>query len=256
MVHNTGVETIAGAKTFSSNMTLNGNLVVNGNITQSGTAYETHAEQVYVKQQVIWLRDGGSGQMTNYAGMIARLYDGVNSGGIIFDSNGVARVGDVAQDSSGNILKGDTQAIATRQDSPSSYGVPYWNATSLRFDTLVPGTAGRALLSGGTSSAPVWAEVVTLDTAQTISGAKTFSATRTTMGKEIAFTDTTNPYIKMTTGDVDFYFQSSGGEFGLGPTWAKATTWNANGVMTVKAASMNLGSGNISYDAASDTFTI
>lgn len=99
-------------------------------------------------------------------------------------------------------------------------------------------------------------EVVDLTSTQTVSGTKTFSATRTTMGKEIAFTDTTNPYIKMTTNNVDFYFQSSEGEFGLGPTWTQATTWNANGVMTVKAASMKLGSGAISYDASTDTFTI
>ena len=183
VVHNTGVETIAGAKTFSSNMTLNGNLVVNGNITQSGTAYETHAEQVYVKQQVIWLRDGGSGQMTNYAGMISRLYDGVNNGGIIFDSNGVARVGDVAQDSSGNILKGDTQAIATRQDSPSSYGVPYWNSTNSRFDTDTPGTSGQILTSQGTSAKPVWkapvkrSALLTLTTAGWSNNSQTVSVT-------------------------------------------------------------------------------
>ena len=99
-------------------------------------------------------------------------------------------------------------------------------------------------------------EVVDLTSTQTVSGTKTFSATRTTVGKEIAFTDTTNPYIKMTTSNVDFYFQSSAGEFGLGPTWALATTWNANGIMTVKAASMYLGSGNISYNASTNTFTI
>lgn len=48
----------------------------------------------------------------------------------------------------------------------------------------------------------------------------------------ITFTDTTNPYIKMTTGGTDFYFQSTSGQFGLGPTWNKATHWDANGNVT------------------------
>lgn len=54
--------------------------------------------------------------------------------------------------------------------------------------------------------------------------------------KTITFTDKTNPFIKMTTpnaeGDVDFYFQSTSGQFGLGPTWAKATRWDSNGNVT------------------------
>ena len=50
--------------------------------------------------------------------------------------------------------------------------------------------------------------------------------------KTITFTDTTNPYIKMTTGGTDFYFQSTSGQFGLGPTWDKATHWDSNGNVT------------------------
>ena len=50
--------------------------------------------------------------------------------------------------------------------------------------------------------------------------------------KTITFTDTTNPFIKMTTGGTDFYFQSAGGQFGLGPTWNKATHWDSNGNVT------------------------
>lgn len=48
----------------------------------------------------------------------------------------------------------------------------------------------------------------------------------------ITFTDTTNPYIKMTTGGTAFYFQSTSGQFGLGPTWNKATHWDSNGNVT------------------------
>lgn len=50
--------------------------------------------------------------------------------------------------------------------------------------------------------------------------------------KTITFTDNTNPFIKMTTGGTDFYFQSTSGMFGLGPTWDKATHWDSNGNVT------------------------
>lgn len=50
--------------------------------------------------------------------------------------------------------------------------------------------------------------------------------------KTITFTDNTNPFIKMTTGGTDFYFQSTSGQLGLGPTWAKATHWDSNGNVT------------------------
>ena len=50
--------------------------------------------------------------------------------------------------------------------------------------------------------------------------------------KELIFTNETNPFIKMRTGGTDFYFQSTGGQFGLGPTWDKATHWDSNGNVT------------------------
>lgn len=50
--------------------------------------------------------------------------------------------------------------------------------------------------------------------------------------KTITFTDETNPFIKMRTGGTDFYFQSTSGQFGLGPTWNNATHWDSNGNVT------------------------
>lgn len=50
--------------------------------------------------------------------------------------------------------------------------------------------------------------------------------------KELVFTDDRNPFIKMRTGNTDFYFQSTSGMFGLGPTWDKATHWDSEGNVT------------------------
>lgn len=80
--------------------------------------------------------------------------------------------------------------------------------------------------------------------------------------KTITFTDETNPFIKMRTGSTDFYFQSTSGQFGLGPTWAKATHWDANGNVTfptvpkVGSTSLALTSQIPSFSLSGTTLTI
>lgn len=113
-----------------------GALNVNGNINQNGSAYETHAEQVYTKNDKIILRDGavaglGVGQ---YAGFIAQKYDGTNDGHLVFDKDGVARVGDV----------GSEQPIATREETPTNNGIALWDNTSQKFITKTLANAGIA----------------------------------------------------------------------------------------------------------------
>ena len=79
--------------------TINGNLTINGDIFQSGSTWITHANQVYTSGDTITLRDGAiSGQgltVGSYAGFIAKKYDGINDGQLVFDKDGWARVGDV-----------------------------------------------------------------------------------------------------------------------------------------------------------------
>lgn len=106
---------------------VNGTLHVNGDIVQNGASYETHAEQVYTTQNTIILRDGavaglGTGE---WVGIVARIADGTNDAQILINGSGEVRIGDA----------GDTQAVATRQDSPTANGVAYWNDTNKRFDT-------------------------------------------------------------------------------------------------------------------------
>ena len=113
-----------------------GKLHVNGDIIQSGSTYEIHVNKVFTTADTITLRDGattglGSG---NYTGIIAKLYDGVNDGVLVFDKNGVARVGDMDI----SVWTGITQAIATREDSPINGGLAIWNSGINRFNTIDP----------------------------------------------------------------------------------------------------------------------
>ena len=80
--------------------------------------------------------------------------------------------------------------------------------------------------------------------------------------KTITFTDETNPFIKMRTGNTDFYFQSTSGQFGLGPTWDKATHWDSNGNVTfptvpkVRSSSLALETDIPTFELSGTSLTI
>ena len=97
-----------------------------GDIIQNGSAYETHAEQVYTKDDLIILRDGALSALAEgqYAGFKAKLYDGTNDGSLVFDAYGIARVGDV----------GFEQPIATRIETPTNDHFAYWEAANSRLN--------------------------------------------------------------------------------------------------------------------------
>lgn len=85
------------------------NLSVNGNIIQQGTAYETHAEKIYTKDDFISMRDGAIGGLAagSLSGLEVIKYDGINNARLAIDNKGVARIGDV----------GDEQPLLTREES-------------------------------------------------------------------------------------------------------------------------------------------
>ena len=64
VVHNSGVETIGGAKTFSNDVTMNGNLNVAGNIVQTGAG--------------AWSAEGAYGTMTTAATGKSKIGFGTN----------------------------------------------------------------------------------------------------------------------------------------------------------------------------------
>lgn len=127
---NNKTENVAKTNTnnnFTQVQTFNGDITVNGNITQNGSTYETHAEQVYTKNDVIITREGATGALgaNQYTGIKAQKYDGTNNGLLVFGADGVARVGD----------EGDTQPLATREEMPVANGYAYWNNADKQFNT-------------------------------------------------------------------------------------------------------------------------
>lgn len=115
VVTKTGDQVIDGIKTFV------GKIVADCDIIQNGAAYETHAEQVYSKNDYIVMRDDAIAGLApgTYSGLHVRKYNGVDDARLVVDSEGTARVGDVNDEeplltrdevsdmTSGNILSWD-----------------------------------------------------------------------------------------------------------------------------------------------------
>lgn len=159
---NTNQTNITGAKTFNADVNIGTsstkrNLYIYGDIYQNGSTYITHAEQLYTKSDFVYTRDGATAALgsSSYTGIIAKLYDGTNDGGILYDNKGVGRIGDITY-SNGTPVVTAMQPIATREETPNNYGVMYWNNASLKLSSIAPATAGKVLTANGTSSAPSW----------------------------------------------------------------------------------------------------
>jgi len=119
----------------NGDLTITGDINIAGDILQDGGVYETHTELLYTENDFIFLRDGAISGLSagDYTGLISKLADGTSDSGLIFDGNGIARIGDIDLGSGTPYI--DTQAIATREDTPGTNAVPYWNSTNIKFES-------------------------------------------------------------------------------------------------------------------------
>lgn len=116
-----GDQTISGTKSFVDKIAaaggieadtlvkINADLQVFGDIYQNGSAYDTHAEQLYTTKDYILMRDGAAVGLAPGAmsGLEIIKYDGTNNLRLAADASGVARIGDV----------GDEQPLLTRAEA-------------------------------------------------------------------------------------------------------------------------------------------
>ena len=88
---------------------MNGTLEVDGDIIQNGSAYETHAEQVFSKNDLIVTREDAIGGIAagQLSGIRVKKYDGVSDLNLGVDAAGIMRVGDL----------GSEQPLATREEA-------------------------------------------------------------------------------------------------------------------------------------------
>ncbi|TLX78401.1 tail fiber domain-containing protein [Labilibacter sediminis] len=112
----------SGTQDFAAN-----NLTVAGDLTITGTINEVETTIVKSTNDLIITRDGATTALIDgtYTGIQATKYDGTNDGQLVFGSDGFARVGDID----------DLQILATREDTPISNGIAYFDNTTKQFKT-------------------------------------------------------------------------------------------------------------------------
>lgn len=84
--------------TFVGETTFDKDVQFNANIIQKGATYELHGTKIYSKNDYIFMREGATRGLSDneYTGLVASDYDGDGSyGALIYDRNGIARVGDI-----------------------------------------------------------------------------------------------------------------------------------------------------------------
>lgn len=145
-----------------------GNVTIGGNLTVNGTTTTIESSTLQVKDKLIEVAHGNTTALTTPAGLIVPKYDGTNSGALVFDNTGTAYVGDVTLDTDGNInvTNSDLRALAARDGTIANGNITKWDNTK------------QALVDAGIASSNIAlkSETVTIDTTQTITGAKTFDA--------------------------------------------------------------------------------
>jgi hypothetical protein len=161
--------------TFTGVLTVEGAINLAGTLTVDGSVTYINSVDLNVSDNIITLNYGetGSGVSAGWAGIKIDRGTADDYMFVFRESDDTFRIG-VANE---NSLPGDTQAVATRENAPTSTGVAFWNNTTNRFDThtgftygtgsglSIPGTLG--IRASATASTPTQIPVFTADPTST-----------------------------------------------------------------------------------------
>ena len=198
-----------------------GNVTIGGNLTVNGTTTTIESSTLQVKDKLIEVAHGNTTALTTPAGLIVPKYDGTNSGALVFDSTGTAYVGDVTLDTDGNIdvTNSDLRALAARDGTIANGNITKWDNTKQALVDAGIASSNIALKS----EIPTEQDYVTIDTTQTITGAKTFDAS-VVLSKGLYVGDTPS------AGSANQVLTSRSD--GKSPEWKNVSTILPNNVVT------------------------
>lgn len=118
-----------------ANPSFTGNVTIGGNLTVNGTTTTIESSTLQVKDKLIEVAAGNTTKLTSPAGLVVPKYDGINSGALVFDGDGIAYVGDVVLNANGDIdvAQSDLQALAARAKNIVNGNIVKWDATTQTF---------------------------------------------------------------------------------------------------------------------------
>lgn len=133
-----GAITASGIST-TGNSSVGGNLNVTGNLSVQGDTFTVNTQTVTAEDNLIIINslEAGAGVTAGTAGIEVERGTETNYQFLFDETQDNFRVG----------VAGALQAVATRQDTPTSSGVAYWNGSSYRLDTASDLTFEAGVLS-------------------------------------------------------------------------------------------------------------
>ena len=135
------IQTAIDTKLDKTGGAVSGNLTIQGDLTVRGKTTSVTSENLKVADTIIELAKDNLVELTSMAGLVVPNYDGVNAGGLLFGSDGIAYVGDLSTYESGtdvNIENNPSlQPLATRVKNIPNGAIVKWDAEN---NTLVPST--------------------------------------------------------------------------------------------------------------------
>lgn len=140
--------------------TITGPLTIGGDLTVNGTTTTVNSNTLTVKDKLIEVAKDNTTTLTSPAGIIVPKYNGTDYGALVIDGEGNAKVGDVQLTAGGDIdvNNSDLQTLATRTNLVDGNLVQYYGTKQTLVDS------GKKI-----------DDLVTTNTAQTITGGKTFT---------------------------------------------------------------------------------
>lgn len=133
-----GTFVAAKSAQFNDDVAIAKNLTVAGNFNVTGTTTVTDIKNLAIEDLTITLAKDNLDPLTSMAGLIVPNYMGESSGytgGLVFDNNGIAYVGDVEINSNGTVSRGDAKMImASTMDADhpgTDGGLLAWDASTM-----------------------------------------------------------------------------------------------------------------------------
>lgn len=157
-VNKTG-DTMTGTLTLSPSsgnaLETTGNVNIQGDLYVSGTTTTLNTENLTVSDNIIEVNSNETGAgVTRGAGGLIVNRGTLSAYTFVFEeTSDTFRIGETISDASAQTIDtSNTQAVATREDSPNSNGIAFWNDSMKRFDTTPIGMTDGQIVSWSSGS--------------------------------------------------------------------------------------------------------
>lgn len=144
----TGALIVKGGAGVAKNLYVGGNTVITGNLTVNGTTTTVESTNLAIEDNLITLAKDNTAILTSPSGIVVPKYDGTNYGALAFTSDGIAYVGDVTLNSSGQIDTANSGwlpiVVRSGLDSTKDNFIVKWDDTS------------KAIIAATANTGTVW----------------------------------------------------------------------------------------------------